>query len=1287
MKTIKSIIFILLIINTQASFAVPVGNNLELIPAPRNLGINIETATQKLTVNGAVAFTNFISNPIVNNSQPSIYVKDNGLFFKSTLHTNPFRLDLNDISNGNFLNAILTNPTFKGTLSFDPGTKLKPFSVNGAVTADVFNGGIFKGNGSLLTGIVPSALKAPDGSPNPALQVDNEGRIGIGTSTPQDAYIHLKTPQGARIMAQHNDESFWSEFATAGVDNTGATVKKWSMGSLGDARLDSLGGKNKFYIFQYSNKNDAIVNGYRMVIDDNGNTGFGTLNPTQKLEVAGNIKANNFIGNGSGLKNIPITSINTTSGMIENVRVNGAVAASVFNGGIFKGDGSSLTGIVPSALKAPDGSPNPALQVDNAGRIGIGTSTPEDALLHVKAPTASRIIAQYSDETFWSEFATAGVDNTGATVKKWSMGSLGDARLDSLGGNNKFYIYQYTNKNDASVNGYRMVIDDNGNTGFGTLTPTQKLEVAGNIKANNFIGNGSGLKNIPITSINTTSGMIENVRVNGAVAASVFNGGIFKGDGSLLTGIVPSSLKAPDGSPNPALQVDNEGRIGIGTSTPQDAYIHLKTPQGARIIAQHSDESFWSEFATAGVDNTGATIKKWSMGSLGDTRLDSLGGKNKFYIYQYTNKNDASVNGYRMVIDDNGNTGFGTLTPTEKLEVAGNIKATRFIGNGSGLTNISTSGITNLSIDSLVDGKSYSTSVFLGSGAGLLDTGSSYSTALGIDALNKNTGNCNTAIGNSSLFSNTIGRYNSALGAGSLSYNYGGSFNTAVGAFSLRQNTTGYGNNAIGYHSLYENTTGYGNNAIGYHSLYRNTTGYWNTAFGHVSLHRNTTGNWNTAIGNHSLYTNTTGYRNTAIGSTSLYMNTIGNNNIAIGEISLYVNSTGNNNTALGTKSGFNVKGSKNITIGADTLVADANGDNQLNIGNLITGNLPVVINGRVMNGGSLNVNGGARITGLVDVDGSLIVKGKILSPNNPWILVHSENFENQVNGWNLNITSNCGGKKILGGFGVASSSTLSKIFDLTNYPHTHVMVKFNYYSLDSWDNEVGIAKIDGLTAWSTTELFYSNQDRSIIPNCGTGGNSTNATLGKDLVFSGEARLDHTSNSLNISFGSTLNESSINESFGIDNLEIWVKSTSFDTSLPNTPSASNNAFCGPNGYYQVSVDEYTAGGDGVNGARNSGPSTANFEKCSNLLHIEMGHSVTRTWNFVNPPRSGFVNFKIEKRRTGLSTGEGFSYWFPTNTSGLPQPLRVSRANADIIISCLYDKALNTYQCNYNIHNL
>lgn len=53
------------------------------------------------------------------------------------------------------------------------------------------------------------------------------------------------------------------------------------------------------------------------------------------------------------------------------------------------------------------------------------------------------------------------------------------------------------------------------------------------------------------------------------------------------------------------------------------------------------------------------------------------------------NDNDAHLGGItRVIIDQNGKMGIGQLSPTELLDVAGNVKATEFIGGGAGITGI-----------------------------------------------------------------------------------------------------------------------------------------------------------------------------------------------------------------------------------------------------------------------------------------------------------------------------------------------------------------------------------------------------------------------------------------------------------------------------------------------------------------------------------------------------------------------------------------------------------------------
>ena len=208
-------------------------------------------------------------------------------------------------------------------------------------------------------------------------------------------------------------------------------------------------------------------------------------------------------------------------------------------------------------------------------------------------------------------------------------------------------------------------------------------------------------------------------------------------------------------------------------------------------------------------------------------------------------------------------------------------------------------------------------------------------TATGNPALvNNTTGNRNTATGAFALFGNTSGSENTASGVQAL-YSNTGNLNTATGARALQNNTTGGNNTANGYQALFRNTTGDyntanglsalasnttgdGNTANGAFALFSNTTAGGNTATGYQALDGNTTGDESTANGYQALYSNTTGYGNTATGFQALSSNTIGAGNTALGDFALSGNATGFRNIALGVAAGSNVATASDvICIGA----------------------------------------------------------------------------------------------------------------------------------------------------------------------------------------------------------------------------------------------------------------------------------------------------------------------------------------------------------------------------------
>lgn len=246
-----------------------------------------------------------------------------------------------------------------------------------------------------------------------------------------------------------------------------------------------------------------------------------------------------------------------------------------------------------------------------------------------------------------------------------------------------------------------------------------------------------------------------------------------------------------------------------------------------------------------------------------------------------------------------GNVGIGTSTPEFKLDVSADVRI-----NG----------------------------LRIGRGAG----DQSLNTALGSSSLNSNTsGSGNSAMGYRTLRYNTTGYNNSAFGHSSLTANTTGNSNTAYGTYTLEANQSGYTNTAIGSYALNENTAGYNNTCIGYFACKNNATGFNNCALGHYALTNNETGFSNVAVGPYALFYSHYRSNLIAIGDSALYFNGMdcdtdyeGSDNVAIGSKSMYYNKTGYNNTSLGFQAlRLNNYGYANTAIGKEALLnnSDAN--------------------------------------------------------------------------------------------------------------------------------------------------------------------------------------------------------------------------------------------------------------------------------------------------------------------------------------------------------------------------
>jgi len=254
------------------------------------------------------------------------------------------------------------------------------------------------------------------------------------------------------------------------------------------------------------------------------------------------------------------------------------------------------------------------------GNVGIGTTSPLAALsVGSGSLSDTNVPIQISAPSSGAGFI--GVNKYGA------YGLLvGYVTNGSLSGNGA-YIRQITtdplffNVNNTTT---AMTILSSGNVGIGTSAPAYKLDVAGLIRSS--------------------------------------SGGIMFPDGSVQTTATGQTLSANNQI------VQSNGNVGIGTTGPQGqlnignvSNAGLKTytnGQGDGLIvnAYYNSSNIYESYVDLVAARTSSAIN---------------GGSNFRFLTQPLSSGNPAV---AMVINQSGNVGIGTATPTRKLHIAGDVQ-------------------------------------------------------------------------------------------------------------------------------------------------------------------------------------------------------------------------------------------------------------------------------------------------------------------------------------------------------------------------------------------------------------------------------------------------------------------------------------------------------------------------------------------------------------------------------------------------------------------------------------
>ena len=485
-------------------------------------------------------------------------------------------------------------------------TQTKP--TNGDLIQNV--GVVLKTNGTICQGLLVSAIGRTNDVPWPLYVDHTTQRVSIGTSSPT---VPFHVVGDARIQGNLTVNGTYTQ-----IDTDVNTTEQWLVTNDGTgpaAIINQLGSQD---IFDVQDDGTSVF-----YIEDGGNVGIGTASPTANLEIG---------SDGAGEKILKIHSDAANSYFqIESLGNIARLKATNNTNLMLRSDGGG--GYITKWTNGAE-----RMRIDSSGNVGIGTSSPSSKL-HVagEITTGGNLTI---NSTYPRIFLTDSNHND-----DWSI----------INNDGKFGIY---NDTDTS---YALTIDGSNKVGIGTTNPSQKLDVAGSVAADTFVS---------IQGIDTgnPSAEIDELRVSGYGVLGRRNSGVY------LSNEASGPLHFGTGGRHAVstrMTIDSSGNVGIGTTSPQKLLeVKSSSAYNSTLRLQTSlhnwdiqgGESGYSSTAFA-IDYDGTTFFR----AIGTTDSRFSSGLSIGSI------STAPPTGGLYV---SGNVGIGTTSPTNKLDVAGNLSAT-----------------------------------------------------------------------------------------------------------------------------------------------------------------------------------------------------------------------------------------------------------------------------------------------------------------------------------------------------------------------------------------------------------------------------------------------------------------------------------------------------------------------------------------------------------------------------------------------------------------------------------
>ncbi|MCP4582304.1 MAG: hypothetical protein GY839_11880 [candidate division Zixibacteria bacterium] len=213
-----------------------------------------------------------------------------------------------------------------------------------------------------------------------------------------------------------------------------------------------------------------------------------------------------------------------------------------------------------------------------------------------------------------------------------------------------------------------------GNVGVGTLAPQARFQVRALAGQKAMLIKGDDPD--PMLDADVESDFMVNPHSGTGKSFRIRS---YTEDGVLRNNLVVTNEFTHPSVPDLVLQPD-DGNVGVGTSNPQ----HKLHVQGVVRSRSHESDPYYADFASRYNYNESFYLNVRG-GDPVDTKILGFGNTDTL-LSSYSAPNALIVKGIT------GNVGVGTTNPSTKLDVSGAVTASTYYGDGSNLTGISGSG-------------------------------------------------------------------------------------------------------------------------------------------------------------------------------------------------------------------------------------------------------------------------------------------------------------------------------------------------------------------------------------------------------------------------------------------------------------------------------------------------------------------------------------------------------------------------------------------------------------------